>query len=282
MPELLENFSMGVAHAAEKCPFCPAKKNDEHYKTYGGAANDCGKLGDLVNEPGKFGTSIEADARPKDGKEGKDGRQNQDFTDTDGKKFADIKGTDTEWKFQAHHAISGNQCLKGHPVEKFIIAGDELKYDSGYSVNNPQNGIWMPSFPETGTAWPADPAKKFALAKIAMDKFRRQFHLGHHNISIDADEMDTETDEVYADYVKRQLQLLHVVLDKWARNCKEQDEEKKHFGNARIHSALDHISEHIKKKLEYPVSGWNIFVSRHARDLAIKTRNPKAKLDFER
>lgn len=283
MSELFEPFMMGNVHAPDdpKCPFCPKKKNEEHYKTYGGAENDGGKLGNLVNEAGKFATSTESDARPKDGKQGKDGRQNQAFADTAGETLGEVKQQDHEWKFQAHHAISGNQCLKGDPVEQFIKEGGRVKYDTGYSVNNPQNGVWLPSFPEDGVAWPDDPAEKFRMAKQAMDKFHRQFHLGHHNIAADVDGMDPETDEKYVDHVKTHLKVLNGVLQTWEAHCPEASGEEKPLGNPRIHSALDHLSDHIIKILKGAPARWNIFVSRHARDYTIKTRNPTAKLDFE-
>jgi len=281
MSELLESFAMGVAHSPNdpKCPFCPKKKNDEHYKTYKGQDNDGGKLGDVVNDAKKFATSIEGDARPKDGKVGKDGRQNQGFKDAE--KLSKVQGKDVDWKFQCHHAISGNQCLKGDPVEKFIIEGDRVKYDTGYSVNNPQNGIWMPSYPADEN-WPSDPAKKFELAKVAMKKFKRQFHLGHHNISVDVDGIDTETDDKYTDYVKGQLEDCRVVISQWEAHCPEQDAEKKHLGNPKIHDILDHISGHIAASLKGAPGKWTFFVSRHARDFTIKTRKPKTKLDFEK
>jgi hypothetical protein len=281
MTELLESFMMGEVHSGEpKCPFCPAKKNEEHYRTYKGVDNDGGKLGDLVNESKKFATSIEADARPKNGDRGKDGRPNQSLIDK-AEPLKNVKGADLDWKFQAHHAIPGNQCLANDPVEKFITASDIVKYDTGYSVNNPENGIWLPSFPEDEN-WPDRPAEKFAMAKIAMNKFQRQFHLGHHHIkTVDVDGIDTATDARYTDYVKGLLKDLHGVLFKWLV-CPEEDEEKKHLGNPRIHDALDTISSHIIDKLKGKPDRWRFWVSRHARDYTIKTRTPNVKLDFEK
>ena len=279
MTELKEPVMNGNVHADDtKCPFCPQKKNEEHYETYGGAENDGGKLGNLVNEPTKFATSTESDARPKDGKMGKDKRTNQSFSNSES--LTKVKGNDVDWKFQAHHAISGKQCLEGDPVEKFIIGGDKVKYDTGYSVNNPQNGIWLPSFPEDGIAWPDKPADKFKLAKKAMDKFNRQFHLGHHNISVDVNGMGDDDDN-YVDYVNAMLKDLHAVLSKWKASCPEEENDGKHLGNPRIHDALDHVSKHIINKLKGSPKKWTIFVSRHARDYSIKRRNPNTKLDFE-
>jgi hypothetical protein len=281
MSELLEPCGKPADHKPTKCPFCPIKKNEEHYTTYGGADNDGGKLGEHVNHPKKFGTSTEADARPKDGATGKDGRQNQSFADTEDEKLCEVQDGYTSWKFQAHHAISGNQCLKGHDIEKFIVGGEKVKYDTGYSVNNPQNGIWLPSFPADGN-WPADPGKKYDLARKAMATFKRQFHLGHHNIALDSDNMDLETDAVYMDYVKSKLDDLHFTISTWEMYCPEKEEDGKHLGNPRIHAALDHIASHIIGKLKGTPRNWSTFVSRHARDFAIRTRNPKAKLDFEK
>jgi hypothetical protein len=283
MTEMLEPFKLGETHKTEdpKCPFCPLTKNEQHYQTYEGEKNDGGKLGNLINEPEKFGVSIEADARPKNGKAGKDGLNNQNFADTTDEKEEKVKKKDTDWTFQAHHAISGNQCLKGHKVEKYIKAGDKVKYDTGYSVNNPQNGIWLPSSP-IKHAWPTDPADKFSLAKKAMNTFHRQFHLGHHNISVDSAGLDRDTDQNYADAIKKLLSELQNILSAWEFHCPEKDEKGKHRGNPIIHNALDQISKHIILKLKGNPSTWKFFVSRHARDYTIKVRNPKIKLDFER
>jgi hypothetical protein len=166
-------------------------------------------------------------------------------------------------------------------VEKFIVAGEKLKYDTGYSVNNPQQGIWMPSYPEDGK-WPDSPSEKFELAKKAMDKFKRQFHLGHHNIKLDPDKMDLQTDKMYVDYVKDQLKQLSTILFGWDAHCPEKADDGKHIGNTRIHSHLDHISNNIIKKLTGLPNKWTTFVSRHARDYTMKARNPKVKLDFEK
>ncbi len=282
MTQLLEQFKMGENHQDNdpKCPFCPQQAKEEHYKTYGGAANDGDKLGRLLDEPEKFGTSTEPDARPKDGKPGKDGRINQSFLGSESLKS--VKGEDKDWKFQAHHAISGNQCLKNNDVETYIIEGGKVKYDTGYSVNNPQNGIWLPSFPEAGVAWPQDPVKKFELAKVAMKKFERQFHLGHHKIDVDTDGLDPKTDSIYTEYIAECLKELHTILSDWEAHCPQKTADGKHVGNPQIHNALDHISKHIIALLKGAPKKWTIYVSRHARDWTIKSRDPNSKLDFEK
>lgn len=223
-------------------PFCPAKKNKEHYTTYGGAKNNSINLAKFIEAPNKFATSIESDARPKNGETGKDGRPNQTFTDNEQEKLNTILKTKSrKCKWQAHHAFSGDQCLKGHDVEKFIIAGDKLKYDTGYSVNNPQNGVWLPSGFNM-IKWPSDPAEKYKLSKSAMDEFQRQFHLGHHDITVDVDGLDPAVHEKYVNFVKRHLSNLHTILLTWLTGCPEEDKkEKKHLGNPMIHAALDHI-----------------------------------------
>lgn len=283
MSELLEGFKMSNIHTSDNCPFCPANKNEEHYTTYGGSKNNSINLAKFIEAPNKFATSIESDARPKNGETGKDGRPNQTFKDNEQEKLKTIlKDKGRKCKWQAHHAISGNQCLKGHDVEKFIIAGDKLKYDTGYSVNNPQNGVWLPSGFNM-VKWPSDPAEKFKLAKSAMNEFQRQFHLGHHDITVDVDGLDPKTHKTYVDYVKSHLKALNIILSKWSTNCPEEDKkEKKHLGNTRIHAALDHISDHIIKKLKGQPGQWEFFISRHARDYTIKTIKPNVKLDFEK
>jgi hypothetical protein len=284
MTELLESFKLGtIGHQGDKCPFCPPPDKEDHYRTYAGDKNNGGTLGSLLDESETLGVggTIETEARPKDRKIGKDGARNQYPRKTETQ--TEVKGSDKKWSFQAHHAIPGKQCLAKSPVQNFILEGIRIRYDTGYSVNNPQNGIWLPSMP-LNMPWPDrnDPQGKFDLAQEAMAKFDRQFHLGHHAINVDVDGLDTDTVDVYTDYVDSFLINLNSILLEWKGACPEwKKKSDKPMGTPRIHSALDAVAEHLIKKLKGSPKRWSIFVSRHARDRTIKARDPSCKLDFE-
>ena len=293
MTQLMEPVLVGMLHAAPdpECPFCPGKKNTKHYTTFAGADNSSSKLAKLIETPSKLGTSVEADARPKDGKMGKDDQPNQALADDPQKKLLAVSNGDRYWSFQAHHAISGNQCLGGHAVEKYIKAGAKVVYDTGYSVNNPENGVWLPSAPKGKRYDPSDPGKalwgsktekqKFASAKNAMDKFNAQFHLADHDIPADVDGLDPAVHSNYVQYVKGLLTDLAATLGKWEIACPNKEANGKHRGNPRIHSALDCWSRVVIGKLKGSPLIWTIFISAHARDYTRKMRKPSVKLDFE-
>ena len=288
MTEVLEPVAMVAPHKEPddpKCPFCPQTDSEEHYKTYGGKQNKGGKLGDNINDPAGFGTSIETDARPKDGQRGKDNRLNQFFTETEPEDTrAGVEGGSLGWTFQAHHAIPGNQCLAGHDVEQFILGSKrKIKFDTGYSVNNPQNGVWLPSVPEAGE-WPGvgKPTESFPLASQAMRDCKRQFHLSGHDIPVDVDGLDPETDEIYVVRVTNFLAELHGILEDWRVHCPNKTSDGKPLGNTLIHDALDSVSGHMINLLKFPPERWTSFVSRYARDFAIKARDPNVKISFEK
>lgn len=281
MTQLLEPVLVGAVHAPgdPNCPFCPAgKQSDDHHETFGGDRNSSKKLGQLIDCPEKFGVSIEANARPKDGaKSTKDGRQNQKFTAAGNKQLSAIRAGDRYWTFQPHHAISGNQALKGDPIEDYLYGKKQVVHDTGYSVNNPQNGVWLPSMPLRSKPDPDDPnskrwsqkspLQKFSSARKAMDKFRAQFHLSDHDIPVDADGLDPEDAQNYVAYVKAELKSLKGVLDKWFDACLQKDQKsKKPYGNSLTHYALDHTSASLIKMVKGQPGKWTIFVSRHARN----------------
>jgi hypothetical protein len=175
---------------------------------------------------------------------------------------------DKYWSFQAHHAIPGNQSLKGHSVEAFIKkSGGKIVRDTGYSINNSSNGVWLPSYPEQfrGQWKNRDPKKKQRSANHAMKKFKAQFHCGHHDIEIDADQLDRRTYKNYVDYVKRRLETLNGAIKRWEKVCPNKSPQSdKHYGNILIHNALDGLSRAIIGRLRGTPRRWRFFVSRYA------------------
>src|SRR5262249_28554027 len=123
--------------------------------------------------------------------------------------------------------------------------------------------------------------KSFKLASQAMKECKRQFHLGGHDIPVDVDGLDPVTDKNYVDYVKGFLEQLHGILSKWSNKCPEETDDGKHVGNTIIHNALDRISGHVITILKGPPENWNTFVSRYARDYAIRARDPEIPISFD-
>jgi len=276
MSELLEPFEMGLVHVADECPLCPKSDNTQHYVTYSGEDNSGSKLAKNINNPEGFGVSVEADARPKDGKTGKDDRLNQFFVEVEDEDKEDgLKGKDKGWKFQAHHAISGNQCLAGHPVERYILGKKDVRFDTGYSVNNPQNGVWLPSGHKR-RAWPgvANYEKSLEIAMEGMEQCGRQFHVGGHDIAVDANGLDPKCAQNYIDFVQSYLTELHGILIEWSAHCPNAKKEKP-IGNTIIHNALDAVSGHIIGMLTSSPRRWTSFVSRYSRDYLRELRKKR-------
>src|SRR5882757_7859535 len=51
----------------------------------------------------------------------------------------------------AHHLIPGNQAMDGHPIEDYTTTkiNSNLLEDIGYDINGKENGVWLPTFPDT-------------------------------------------------------------------------------------------------------------------------------------
>jgi len=189
------------------CPFC--KKDDEEYKyvTYAGDKNDSGVLAANLRK----GTA---------GRSGKDDKCR--FSEEIKRKkprfvIRSPKGKVT-MSFQAHHAISGNQAMKGEEIEEWIDKDKgKIAEHTGYSINNPSNGIWLPSKPSK-IKWDdiESEKEKRQFAYFAMKKRSAQWHLGHHRIVTTAAELiqlkaDAECREIVKDIRNNTLPKFNVV-----------------------------------------------------------------------
>lgn len=173
------------------------------------------------------------------------------------------------YSFEAHHAISGNQALKGHVIEQWIwVQRGKIEKDTGYSVNNPDNGTWQPSIPEQymdGTWGPLSPAKKQAIAKLAMDAGLGQFHKGPHNI-LDPNDPDGEYHKTYDKELKRLLNGLNGLIHDWSRECfvcKPKGKGKLQ-PNWKVNEMLDRLSQAIIRDLNAKPCEWYYFISKIA------------------
>lgn len=260
MTETMEGVApVGHDDPNDDCPFCPGSEKPT-WTTYPGKANSSKKLGSIMNDPSKL-TSLQSNARPKDGKEDRQGPA---------KKRAQPSPIYRDSQYgayscEAHHAISGNQILKGHPAEKLVVKGT-IKKDTGYSVNNSDNGVWLPSVPERlkGKWGGLRVTRKLAIASKPMAAGKGQFHKGPHDI--------TDPEDVYGKYHwtypragKKKLAdlLFYVVL--WSDECflcEDVDRSKGPFPPPyRVNQHLDNISESLGKHMLASGRSWRFFIS---------------------
>jgi len=247
----------------EACPFCPVPE-PETFTTHPGAKNNSSVLEAVMADPGCL-VGKQGGARPKDGNEH---RQRQSRA----KPKPDPIFSNSQYgaySAEAHHLISGNQALKGHEMEQWIVGGALIKKDTGYSVNNSDNGEWLPSIPEKhkGGSWASlEFEDKLEIARAPMRRGKGQFHKGPHNVVDKEDLLGVHTS--YPKEVKRLLSDLVELMHGWAESCpicKQVDPDKGPFDpNWRVHDMLDSLSRGIGVDLKGPPGHWYYFISRVA------------------
>jgi hypothetical protein len=268
--ELKELIAIPTDHVEEKCPFCPLEELKE-YKTYSGDDNDSTALSAIMVDPTQL-ESKQSKARPKDGEDGNQSKSDAQPLPPQSKEarlWID-KGFGP-FSSEAHHLISGKQALMGHPFECWIVKGRRIRGDTGYSINNADNGIHAPSIPdESKGSWGGlDPAKKQAAAFWIMEQIGIQFHKGPHNISDKENDPDGQFHIRYDIYIKELLSKMDLVMIQWKKicpKCKPSSDGKKQKPqpNARVNQYLDNLSRHLRKKISRPSSDWDIFLSAFA------------------
>lgn len=235
--EMGEIISLPEPHVPEKCPFCPPPK-DEDFTTYPGAKASGSTLGDIMKNPADL-VSKQEQARPKDG-----GPERQSKPSSKPRPDPPLAHpTFGPYSYEAHHLIPGKQPLlkkeggqtvmKGHSIENWIRKGPNIKKDTGYSINNSDNGVWLPSAPESVKKLrgrnPARPweqeghpephpnaltqAEKEEIADFAMAR-AGQFHYGQHAVNDDSGSCDS-----YPGTVEKRLTELDRRLWAWANEC---------------------------------------------------------------
>lgn len=269
MTEILELVSPPAIHADDNpdCPFCPIEP-PEGFTTHPGEANDSKKLAAVMEKPDTL-TSQQGGARPKDG-----GPRRQSPATPQPQPtpiFSDAQHG--AYSCEAHHAISGNQAMKGHPIEEWISAEKgKIKKDTGYSINNSDNGVWLPSVPEKykGGGWGTLKYNdKLTIARRPMEAGKGQFHKGPHDIT-DPEDPFGVYHKSYMDELKRLLTDLHRLIRGWADHCakcEKIDREKGPFDpNWRVNGMLDNLSIAVAAELKMPAPAWSYFISRVAMD----------------
>jgi hypothetical protein len=260
-------FTAPVNHIEgdDHCPFCPAEEV-AGFTTYPGEDNDSSILGEVMLDPSSL-VSKQPGARPKDS-----AFQHQIKRSPKSKPSVSFAKDNVignwDYSFEAHHAIPGNQSMKGHSIERWIKEKNGfIKKDTGYSINNSDNGIWLPSIPEeckNGNWGGLDDSVKLAIASKPMKEGYGQFHKSHHNIT----DKDDPTLPTYKDEVILQLKQLDDLIVKWTKacfRCNNVDPEKGPFDpNWKVHNMLDNLSSGIETHLKKPPKQWKYFISRLA------------------
>jgi|SoiMethySBSTD1v2_1073268.scaffolds.fasta_scaffold167125_2 hypothetical protein len=296
--EINEIIAVPSPHTPDECPFCP-KPKQEPFTTYpGGSAASGTKLGSIMADP----PSMEGGARPKDGEANRQGKASPkprpnpplthpDFDRPDGSVI--LSGP---FSYEAHHLIPGKETMlkgegsgtvmDGHKIEEWIIGGKgKITADSGYTINNSDNGVWLPSAPENlkklrgrprTTPWEREghpkphPAaltedEKELLAFYAMEHGAGQFHYGKHAISD-----ETGAYKSYPAEVNKILSELYDRINLWSNECPLCGKAK---GNPpppydphwKVHDLLDLVSMLIEIYIRLePPSRWEFFISTHA------------------
>lgn len=262
--EVLEPVSPYLSHMDQDdaCPFCPAEPPPT-FTTHPGSANDSGRLECIMVAPPDL-VPQQPGARPKTGGNAEQAestpqaKPNPIYTDA-------VEGP---YSCEAHHLISGKQALEGHVFERWIVAGNMIEKDTGYSVNNADNGLWAPSIPEKykdGKWGPKSFADKLAIACKPMAAGKPQFHKGHHAIR-DPDDPDQIKHQKYDDYLKGMLKTMDDRMQGWSKRCPRcgQGSNPKFQPSVRVNQALDNLSSAMRTKISAPATMWDVFISRYA------------------
>lgn len=239
------------------CPFCPEEPADP-WTTFAGARNNSQVLAALLKSPGAL-SEKQSGARPKDGAKH---RQAEDD--------ASPPPPSKTWSFEAHHLISGKQALKKVPAMEAWITGEKIDGDTGYSVNNARNGIWLPSVPKeyvSGGFGKLSEQEKFEIAVAAMKEHKGQFHKGPHNVKPEPGDED-EHHNSYDVWLIENLAAIAERIALWSTKCplcaKREDQKKKPRPSVEVHEILDRFSDLVRKKVTGSPRRWHIFISKLA------------------
>ena len=159
----------------------------------------------------------------------------------------------------AHHLIPANQCLKA------FSRLSQMCETVGYDVNNSNNGLSLPTCGQqhlnayatsagiTAKYGDLDEADKINAAFQIMAGLKMQFHVGHHNWSMDYETDPDVHDQNYDDLVKTKLRAFERDAQREGGTiCEPEDDSES--GSSLI-AELNALSQEIK----VGVVGWSIY-----------------------
>lgn len=291
--EICEIIAPAVSHneTNNECPFCPPpEENEKKFTTYAGIAKSENKLKDIMADPSIL-ESKDSGARPKKGESNQQQPSSTKLQPVPPLEHPIFKA----YTYEAHHLIPGKEkvapnstteVMNGHPIEKWIIEGDKIDRDTGYSINNSDNGVWLPSAPlnckknranpKPERPWASeakaknDPSalnldEKNEVAIYAMNKGAGQFHYGQHKVL-----NEEGIHYTYAKEVKDRLTALEKEFAAWSLVClcdKEQSNppDPPFKPTWKINEKLDLISMWIEIDIHLmPTNTWTYFISTFA------------------
>lgn len=195
-----------------------------------------------------------------------------------------------------HHLISAMQCYAR--VRRLVRMASSI----GYDVNQPPNGIGLPTV-ANNIAYPVDltypvgalGTQKFGLfddddkeviAFAVMEQAGAQWHVGHHAFNVDIpDDWADESDDNFAghevSYDERVIELLMDLADSWIDKCEDAADQS---GNLKLD--VDQVSEYIRDHLnmfagDEPWHSSPFFVSRQAFEFASRKYDERPDSDDE-
>ncbi|MCA9707148.1 MAG: AHH domain-containing protein [Myxococcales bacterium] len=258
----------------DRCPFCTDPDDPESYTTYEGAKNSSKKLRTIMNDPSCL-TAEQGGARPKDGTKGK---QSIDDTNTspnpiyrdDTTQYPGLSAPIGAYGNEAHHSISGNECMKGEPIEDVIKnKNGEYEGETGYSINNAANGVYLPSWSRArwgsgrpdGTWGDLSDGLKYDIMKAAMRSGAGQAHIGSHDGKTTA-----KHPQSYPNHVKTKLSEITDRIASMRLECPEAKDKDPWPVPYGVNQWLDDLSRGISAHLKGHPRSWKYFVSQYAAD----------------
>lgn len=252
---------------SDDCPFCPGKETEHKWKTYKGEDNDGGILREAMNNPKRCNYAHQSGAKPKDGKYPNQNTSVAASPQIPKGKDPDYYSNDEHGSYrnEAHHCISGNEIMKGHPIENEIVKGSQFKGDTGYTINNGDNGVFLPSYPIKGSWSDKDyETFQYPAMKLAMDANKGQVHIGGHTGH------NNDGGKDYPTTIKEELSSLQKRVVEKSEECPfcvEGDGKPKSpfVPPYKVNQWLDNLSNDIRTDLTGPVKTWPYFISKYAK-----------------
>jgi hypothetical protein len=263
--------------APDRCPFCKDPEETDTFTTYKGNTNNSTTLRTIMNDPTCL-TTEQSNARPKNGDRGHQAPDpvmpspNPIFTDNT-TMYPGLSAVVGSYGDEAHHSISGNECMKGESIEDVIKDSGRSNFekDTGYSINNAANGVYLPSWHRSrwgdtrpdGKWGDLPDTTKYAIMRTAMRGSAGQAHIGAHE-----GKTTVKHPRSYPAFVKGRLnQIQQRVFLRMADcpYCKENGQPKRPapapYG---VNQWLDALSTEIRLHVTGHPRSWKYFVSQYA------------------
>lgn len=159
-----------------------------------------------------------------------------------------LRSSEGKWGDAAHHIISGNQIFGRHP---YLV---KLANYYGYDINSAENCILLPS---TNNFNGSKGIVKQANGYVAMDLMKMQWHVGHHDYSLDEDMVTIIHQYLkkiehchvmyYKNYVEAVEHEINILESKYMKpSCRKKDYQNKKI---RFIQNINSISKRVAERI---------------------------------